>query len=274
MRFSLVIATLGRTVELARLLNSLCAQSYQNFEVLIADQNPEGFLDATLAPYADKLKLQRLRVTPRGVSAARNALLPLMTGEVIAFPDDDCWYAPDTLLQVADFFAAKPAVGGIFGVWGHAEDALELKAVQDQKPAPMTLHQLFRRGETYVQFYRLAVVDAVGGFDEELGPGTGLPWGGGEDTDYALRALQQAPVWKVPTVRLFHPLQDKKTVNKKKLAFYAAGRMRLLKKHRFPLWFQLANVLYPLWMCVKDGGKDRVYRWHMFSGRLRGFIKA
>ena len=34
------------------------------------------------------------------------------------------------------------------------------------------------------------VVEAVGAFDETLGPGAGTPWGSGEDTDYHLRILK------------------------------------------------------------------------------------
>lgn len=274
MRISLAIATLGRTEELARLLDSLYVQTHTDFEVLIADQNPAGFLDAALAPYAGRLTIQRIAVAPRGVSAARNALLAHCTGQLVAFPDDDCWYVPDTLQRAADFFVHHPAVGSIIGVWSHDASAPELARAAAFPPAPLRTADLFVRGETYVQFYRRAVVDAVGGFDPQLGPGTGLPYGGGEDTDYMLRAAQHGPVWKVPTVRVLHPLQDMTGHPRKaKLHAYAQGRMYLLRKHNFPLWFKLANVGYPLWRAVKEGPRAWAYRWHMFVGRLLGLLR-
>lgn len=272
MKVSLAIATIGRKAPLERLLDSLCAQSHQDFEVLIADQNPTGFLDTSLAPYADKLHIHHLRILPRGVSAARNALLPHVTGDIVAFPDDDCWYVPDTLQQVVTFFTHNPEVGSIMGIWGHCPLAPELRSGNLQ-PTPLSLYQLFVRGETYVQFYRRSVVKVVGEFDAQLGPGTGLPYGGGEDTDYLLRAAKLGSVWKVPSVHLLHPLQDKQQVNKEKLRLYARGRMKLLQKHNMPLWFRLANVMYPLWKGMPEGNVTWTYRWHMFTGRLEGLVK-
>ena len=64
MKVSLAIATIGRTAELERLLDSLCAQSHQNFEVLIADQNPMGFLTASLNRYEGKLRIRNFIIPP------------------------------------------------------------------------------------------------------------------------------------------------------------------------------------------------------------------
>ena len=271
MKVSLAIATIGRTAELERLLDSLCAQSYQNFEVLIADQNPMGFLTDSLNRYEGKLRIRHFVIPPRGVSAARNALFPYLDGDIVAFPDDDCWYEPDTLKQVVAFFTQMQEIGSIMGVWGHCLSAPQLNP-QDMQPRPISTYRIFTRGETYVQFYRRAIIDKVGGFDEELGPGTGLPYGGGEDTDYLLRAAQMGPVWRVPAVHLLHPLQNSKQINKEKLRMYAQGRMKLLQKHNMPLWFKLANVVYPLYRGMTEERSMWNYRWHMFMARLRALF--
>lgn len=42
MKFSLVIATPGRSMEIKRQFNSLANQIYQNIEVIVADQNEDG----------------------------------------------------------------------------------------------------------------------------------------------------------------------------------------------------------------------------------------
>ena len=271
MKVSLAIATIGRTAELERLLDSLCTQSYQNFKVLIADQNPLGFLTSSLNRYEGKLQIRHFIIPPRGVSAARNALFPYLDGDIVAFPDDDCWYEPDTLKQAVAFFSQMQAVGSIMGVWGHCLAAPQLNP-QDTQPRPLSTYQFFTRGETYVQFYRRAIIEKVGGFDEELGPGTGLPYGGGEDTDYLLRAAKMGPVWRVPAVHLLHPLQNSKQVNKEKLRMYAQGRMKLLQKHNMPLWFKLANVVYPLYRGMTEEKSMWNYRLHMFMARLRAFV--
>jgi len=183
--FSLLIATVNRAEPLRRLLASLEEQSYHDFEILIADQNPPGFLDELYAEFQNTLPLRVITVPDKGVSQARNALLPHAQGQLVAFPDDDCWYEPETLEQVRAFFAANPHVYAVLGQWHDPAGSIRLQA----SGRAINRFSAFRRGGTLVQFYRKAVVDAVGGFDPELGPGTGLPYGCGEDTDYVLRAL-------------------------------------------------------------------------------------
>lgn len=268
--FSLVIPTVNRKSELRRLLESLRMQSYRDFQVLLADQNEEGYLADVLAEFSD-LDLVVRRMPSKGVSLARNAMLPLAHGDIIAFPDDDCWYAPDTLERVAAAFARHGDAGGVLGIWASDPAGLGRNRLKDGE---VTVTQCFVRGETYVQFYRKEAVSAAGGFDPELGPGTGLPYGCGEDTDFLLRVLfQHRKVYRDCSVHLFHPDPLGKAPVNSKIEGYAAGRMYLLRKHDFPLWFRLATVLYPLMRLPVDAlrlAKEAVrYRWHMFSSRLR-----
>lgn len=105
--FSLLIATVRRRTELENLLFTLRQQQYQHLQIIIADQNPPSFLEGLYAQFPD-LPLQIIPVPDKGVSQARNAIIPLAEGSYIAFPDDDCWYAPDTLAQVVEAFQRHP----------------------------------------------------------------------------------------------------------------------------------------------------------------------
>ncbi|MDR2669598.1 MAG: glycosyltransferase [Desulfovibrio sp.] len=132
----------------------------------------------------------------------------------------------------------------------------------------------FRRSETFLQFYRRRCVEAVGPFDETLGPGTGLPYGCGEDTDYVLRALAAGfGVYRAPSVVVLHPAAlacDPPPA--RKVRAYAAGRMRLLRKHGLPPWFVLANIVWPLLCvpgeCLRACRTVVHFRWGMFRARL------
>lgn len=267
---SLLVATLNRREELCRLLKSLRVQTFRNFRVIIADQNGKGYLDAVLAEFSD-LDIVYKEMPSCGVSVARNALLTMAQGELIAFPDDDCWYAPDTLSKVVDAFCKNPQCGALMGIWAPCENMPE----PCFKEGPVRRIGLFRQGETYVQFFRR---DSIAGifFDPALGPGTGLPYGCGEDTDFLLYVYARTKVCRCPSIRVFHPSPLNTLPNKDKIQSYASGRIFLLRKHKFSLWFQIATVFFPLCMMPIDGlrrgRRGIVYRWTMFRARLRAFF--
>lgn len=267
---SLLVATVNRKEPLLRLLRSLEAQAYGNVEVLIADQNPPDFLDEALLPFREKLRLQHVPVPNDGVSQARNALIPLAKGDIIAFPDDDCWYQPQTLRRICDIFASQPHLHGIVAAWSEEKPKKRKHAL---KLPVLCKYTSFKRGETYTQFYRKEAVEGIM-FDPELGPGTGLPYGCGEDTDLLLQVLKRGSViGRTPEVLVHHNRPDLSDPRlPQKARSYALGRMHLLRKHQFPLWFKLANIVYPLARLPIEGRKAWPYRKAMFLSRLQSFF--
>lgn len=272
--FSLLIATINRKEPLQRLLDSLQQQTIPTdaFEVLIADQNPPGFLQPIIDGYAQSLRIRVVQVPNRGVSQARNALLPFATGKYVAFPDDDCCYEPDTLHEAQDFFAKHLHVHVIQASWSAPGRCRSSVLSPDSLG---TRYSIFKRGETYVQFFRKEAVDRIGPFDPVIGPGTGLPYGCGEDTDYLLRAIEAGlTVMHVPSVHVRHNEVDVVAAkgNIQKISSYAIGRMYLLHKHDLPLWFQLLNIAYPLLRIPVEGFAATRYRIAMFTARVKGFF--
>ena len=137
----------------------------------------------------------------------------------------------------------------------------------------MTKTSAFSRGETHVQFYRKAAIDKIGLFDITLGPGTGLPYACGEDTDYLLRALDAGiTVRRRMSIHTRHPAPSLDKLDTAKIRSYAIGRMHLLRKHHFNIAFKLANVLFPLLQMPVEGPSSVRYRLAMAQGRLQGLI--
>lgn len=163
-RLALCIATVGRITELDRLLTSLEQQTCTDFHIYITDQNAPGLLDAMLQKHED-LQITRILLPSRGVSIARNALLSLVEdGDILIFPDDDCWYAPDTLTQAVEAFRRHPETGAVMGR-SFSQPSAAPAVGQDSRVSQIGT---FKNGETYLQFFRAEVVKDLR-FDPRLG---------------------------------------------------------------------------------------------------------
>jgi len=61
MKFSLILATLGRDNEIAKFLESLKNQSYKEFELIVVDQNQDGKIDNIIQEYKKNFLLTILK---------------------------------------------------------------------------------------------------------------------------------------------------------------------------------------------------------------------
>jgi glycosyltransferase involved in cell wall biosynthesis len=231
---SLILCTLGRTAPLERLLESLASQADRAFELVVVDQNPPGYLDDFIARASAVLEVTYLRSIP-GLSRARNVGIRASRGELLAFPDDDCWYPADTVGAVRRIFDAHPEIGI---ATGRTTDATG----QDSNgrfiahSTPVTRRNVWYCGTSNSVFMRKALAVRLGGFDEALGVGAGTPFGSGEETDLLLRALDQGE-----RIFFFHELMvhhdqtdqiiDPSTL--RRAAAYARGFGRVLRVHRY-----------------------------------------
>lgn len=268
---SLVICTLGRTAELQRLLASLRLQDFENFEAIIVDQNPPDFLAPHLRQFKD-LPLRVIR-SAKGLSRARNAGLRVCQGEIIGFPDDDCWYDGDVLSKVAGFFATSPDVGILTGRTVDAGGGESVSRFQRQS-GPITRTNCFVTGSSSALFVRRSVNDQIGGFDEELGVGASTPYQSGEETDYVLRGL--AAEFLSYFERSHIVRHDQVALKPERARAYSTGFGQVIRKHQLGHAFlatrssrTLAAGAYRLLRGDLDGAKQR-YEWLM--GSVQGYL--
>lgn len=270
MTWALIVATYGRSTEVRQLLESLVDQRGQSLRVILVDQNQDDRLEPIVHDYRDRLSIDHIRTPPRGVSQARNVGLSVLRDEsLVAFPDDDCCYEETTLPNAARYLEAGPATAAIIGAW------YPISETRSPRPSPAQVQYVgrFRAigvSPTFALFFRRSTIDSIDGFDETLGPGSGTPWMSSEDMDYLLRAAGlQGAVTFTSDVRVFHPRADGSTPGFEAKAFgYGRGRMRVLRKHNYPQWFQLVNILHPLVTAILSPPALRRFRWHLFRGRL------
>jgi len=103
---SVIIPTYNRAGLLARAVDSVLNQTFQDFELIVVDDGSTDRTAEVLAGYQDRLIL--LSKPHRGVSAARNQGLTSARGEWIAFLDSDDYWLPEKLAVQVDFFLHHP----------------------------------------------------------------------------------------------------------------------------------------------------------------------
>ncbi|MEN6324803.1 MAG: glycosyltransferase [Syntrophomonas sp.] len=277
MRFSLVLATVDRTYELGRFLYHLDQQSCRDFELIIVDQNTEDILLPVLEPYSDSFPLIHLRSLQRGVSRARNLGIKYARGEIIGFPDDDCWYHPDCLDNISKFFARHRKWDGLSGCTINSAGIHSLSRY-DARAGEINSFNIWCRTTASSLFLRKYVVESVAGFNEELGGGSGTPFGSSEDIDYPLQAIKKGfKIFYNPEFKVYHPdpyscLEEKAF---KRVYFYGIGMGRVLRKHQYPFWFllyYLARALGGLTIGIVSGNSAKIkYHFLSFKGRVYGW---
>jgi glycosyltransferase involved in cell wall biosynthesis len=273
-RFSLIVATLGREREVAALLDSLHAQGRADLEVILVDQNEDDRLGAIAAAYAPSLGLRRLRSAIRNANHARNLGLRHARGEIVTFPDDDCLYPPGVLDRVDAAFAADPALvvlsgpaaspaGGLgSGRWRRESGAIDIVTVWTS----VIEFNLFLRREAAL---------ALGGFDEGMGPGS--PFGSAEGNDLVCRAIARG--WRARydvALRIIHPDKSLTEVAVERAERYGRGLGFALRRNGAPLTTRLSFLLRPLGgvalSLLRGRRHDAAYYWMTLRGRLSGLM--
>lgn len=277
MKISLILATVGRTHEVERFIKFLNNQTYRNFELIVVDQNPDNCLAPILAKYKNEFPICHLR-SEIGLSRARNAGLKHVTGEIVTFPDDDCWYPANLLEQVYDILKEHSDWDGVNG---HAVDEKGNSIVkQGNKAGQLTYLNVWDKAISISFFLRKHVFEAVGLFDEKLGIGADTQWCSGEETDLMIRVVKnQFKVVHFPSIIIYHPnpvsCYDEKSYLR--AIKYAYGTGYVLRKHNYPVWFVFYQWLRPfggIFLALATGKITKAkYHWFILKGRVLGWMK-
>jgi|SRR5581483_12375434 len=102
---SIILPTYNRAYCLTKTLDSILAQPYRPFEVIVLDDgSTDGTAGLITGRYGSDDRVQYHYTPNSGVSAARNSAMALARGEVLVFADSDDLWKPERLpLQMAAF---------------------------------------------------------------------------------------------------------------------------------------------------------------------------
>jgi hypothetical protein len=207
-KVSLIVATLGeRPDDLRALLHSLAPQVEFISEVIIVDQHSDrDRIPDLLCEFRGALPVRYTR-SERGLSRARNHGLTLVTGDILAFPDDDCAYSEGLLEWVVNWFHSNIeydilAVG--------VEDADGVPSGNRWPRPSCEIRPLNAFRTTFSSsLFLCADLAKSARFSVQLGVGSGTPFGSGEETDYVLRLLRTPARGRFDrTCHIIHPRRD------------------------------------------------------------------
>jgi glycosyltransferase involved in cell wall biosynthesis len=173
---SVVVPTFNRPQYLRAAIDSVFAQTFTDWELIVADDGSEGETAAYLAALASRPKVKVLRLAHTGnPGAVRNAACRAAQGEYIAFLDsDDVWLPEKLALQIASLrshpergwshtaFAVIDESGdllrGARARWWPAVEGWILESLIKMEPVIATSSLIVRR----------RLLGQVGGFDRKL----------------------------------------------------------------------------------------------------------
>ena len=155
-----------------RALDSVLAQSYRQYELVVVNDGSTDDTGAVLASYADKLRI--IEQQNKGMCNARNVGIQAAQGEFIAFLDADDWWLPAKLERQIRLMLSNPEIGyssttarvesqtgGLLNLW-------QCPHIHGNILKTLFMHHAAIAGGCSSVVVRKTLLEKVGLFDEEL----------------------------------------------------------------------------------------------------------
>lgn len=244
---SMIASTLGRDVEMRLLLETLSTQNDDRFELIVVDQNSDDRLVPILAEFQGRFPIRHIKSTEKGLDRGRNLGARNATGEWLIFPDDDSWYPPEFLKTVRHLIETEPA--DIYSGRSLNKAGTEIMVPFLDHDAEISRANIWKVLIEWVIVFRAEVFRKAGGFDEELGAGSGTPWNSGEGQDLVLRCLAMgAKGYFRRALYGFHPEEQPHAnpdVHIAKMHGYSRGKGFVMRRHGYSMMEFLPELARP-----------------------------
>ena len=269
MKFSLILPTYNRFIEITAFLDSLSNQSYKNFELIVVDQNQNNKIDNLCENYHYPITI--IKSKTRVLSINRNIGLNHASGEIIAFPDDDCEYDPLTLEKILSFFNNNPDYNYYTC---NTIDKYTQKSIFSGLSSNTEISKInfMRTGVSITIFTKEKAIKSFK-FDEQLG--IGAKFGSGEESDLLLYLLKNKNKGKyISNDYIYHP---NTSITKERASSYGKGFGAVFKKGITVYHFYQLFPLYVLYLFKSLLNilvyKDKKCCIAILQGRISGFIQ-
>lgn len=241
---SVIVPAHNSVKTMKRCAESLLAQDYPSFEVIVVDDGSTDGTPAVLEMFKDRPGFKTMRTQQGGPSRARNEALKLAAGEYVAFTDSDCIAEPQWLSRLAGKLEGDSSDFNKYSVMGVGGDQ---KSPEDESAFGKSVNSFLKKlgfvadyvkdikGQAVVEtdhnptcnvLYKREVFDKVGVFDEKLWPGEDV------DLDRRIKAAGYRLLYTPEAVVYHYRPAD---MNKYARMMYRYGKVQavLVKRYGF-----------------------------------------
>ncbi len=276
-RVSVVIPTYNRAALLKQAIDSVLAQTYTDYEIIIVDDGSTDEMADLVDRYvAGPGRVRYYYQNNRGRSAARNAGIRLAVGEFIAFLDSDDLFLPRKLEMQVAALSNQPEYGMAFSNAISIDERGNVLSsgplFRAQLSGMIYPELLFIRGTmimTPTVMIRARILNQVGSFDENLSMC--------EDLDLWRRIARMCPVLQIqsPLSAVRYRINEKwdcRALLKARLDFYAKAiaEDQDLESIRTRLYAE-AYFHYGFTEVLQNRRADQGFQWLLESARLAPF---
>jgi glycosyltransferase involved in cell wall biosynthesis len=260
------------------MLDSLLAQTYSDFEVLLIDQNDSDLLTLHLKKYEDEFPLKQLKTKIKGASNSRNLGIQKGTGEILLFPDDDCEYHEKYLEEIHHYFN-ETKIDGIVTTTKDKQDGKPISVLMASTTQEITKKNIL---ETVIEAGIIIKSSKLNEtlFDPDMGVGSpSSPHWSDEGPDFVLRLIENGVTFRYcPNFYMYHPNPVKVYSSKTALRSYRYGKGRgyFLKKHNYGVksiaYYLFIYILGMIKGILSLNKQMFLYFWEGFKGRYEGYF--
>lgn len=260
-RILVAIPTLGLSPRIEVMLRSLARQTVRPVEIVVALQGPQEPLRRLIAQHLANHPHVSVVTCEKGISHARNVAVAAarQPWDVVIFVDDDLVLADDFVAETARCFSR----GGVDFVSAVIlpEGGRGGRTAVPTQDVPLTRATVWRHALEPGSAFSRQALEAVGGFDEELGIGCPTPWQSGEGTDLMLRLMDrgfhgiQSPArvcWEEAPSEAIRSVRDRALRARR----YARGTGRVYRL-RLPMWRSVQLVVKSVGKVVLSMARSR-----------------
>jgi len=169
-KVSVIIPTYNGAQYIKQAVDSILAQTYDDYEIIVVDDGSTDDTAELLRPYGDRITY--LYQENRKLPAARNAGIRAARGQYLAFLDSDDLFLPHKLAAQARCLDERPEVGLVASGHQYIDEAGRL--LQESRPwlgrPSITLESILFGGlaPVHAVLLRRDWFERVGGFDEQF----------------------------------------------------------------------------------------------------------